>query len=370
MTSASHAAASPAGSGDRYAWVDFAKGFCIIAVVAMWVSRGMHNESGLLYYFVAFAKPFRMPDFFLISGLFLSRVIDRPWRSYLDTKVVHYLYFLLLWTLIIVPATWVLKKAPGSATEAGAWLLAALYKPEGALWFILMLPVYFVVTRLLRRVPPWVVLPAAALAMIFPLHSGIHPLDWFGEYFVFFYAGHVLAGRFFSLADWAGRRPGLAIAAVALWAAFNAAVVKLLLPADLMLLKSLAGSESGAQSLSLALLLVLGFLGISALVLLSRLVSTWRGAAWLNYLGRNSIVVYLGFYVPMLLIQWAWRHWGLGLNPTLVAVGTWVATVLTALLVYWSLRSTALAFLYQRPAWAQLAPASTPALMRPAHGNS
>jgi uncharacterized membrane protein YcfT len=29
---------------------------------------------------VAFAKPFRMPDFFLISGLFLARVIGRPVR--------------------------------------------------------------------------------------------------------------------------------------------------------------------------------------------------------------------------------------------------------------------------------------------------
>ncbi len=30
---------------------------------------------------VAFAKPFRMPDFFMISGLFLARVIDRDWRD-------------------------------------------------------------------------------------------------------------------------------------------------------------------------------------------------------------------------------------------------------------------------------------------------
>jgi uncharacterized membrane protein YcfT len=47
---------------------------------------------------VAFAKPFRMPDFFLISGLFLARVIDRDWRTYLDRKVVHFVYFYLLWT--------------------------------------------------------------------------------------------------------------------------------------------------------------------------------------------------------------------------------------------------------------------------------
>ena len=46
---------------------------------------------------VAFARPFRMPDFFMISGLFLASVIDRDWRNYLDRKVVHFAYFYLLW---------------------------------------------------------------------------------------------------------------------------------------------------------------------------------------------------------------------------------------------------------------------------------
>ncbi len=49
---------------------------------------------------VAFAKPFRMPDFFMISGLFLARVIDRDWRTYLDRKVVHFAYFYVLWVTI------------------------------------------------------------------------------------------------------------------------------------------------------------------------------------------------------------------------------------------------------------------------------
>ena len=44
---------------------------------------------GFFHTVVAFAKPFRMPDFFLLSGLFLSRVIDRDWKTYLDRKVVH-----------------------------------------------------------------------------------------------------------------------------------------------------------------------------------------------------------------------------------------------------------------------------------------
>lgn len=342
----------PQPPADRYAWVDFAKGLCIVAVVAMWVSRGMNNESGLLWYFVAFAQPFRMPDFFLISGLFLARVIDRPWRGYLDTKVVHYLYFLVLWTCIIVPATWALKEMPESPAQAGSWLLAALYKPVGALWFIMMLPVYFVATRLLRQVPAWVVLPIAALLKIFPSHTGIHPLDWFGEYFVFFYAGHVFANRFFELADWAGRHPRQAVAALLAWTVFNGALVKL------------------QWSANLVVSLGLGFLGISALVLLSRLISGWRSMAWLNYLGRNSIVIYLGFYLPMLWMRWAVAQWGQGLGPNAIALGTWGVSVGAALLFFWAVRRTPLGFLYQRPAWAHMAPQSSTGGLRRTPANA
>ena len=58
------------------------------------------GQTGFMHLLVAFAKPFRMPDFFLISGLFLSVVIDRDWRTYLDRKVVHFAYFYVLWVTI------------------------------------------------------------------------------------------------------------------------------------------------------------------------------------------------------------------------------------------------------------------------------
>ena len=57
-----------------------------------------------------FAKPFRMPDFFLISGLFLARAIDRDWTTYLDRRVWHFVYFYVLWLTIQIGF-----KAPGLA---------------------------------------------------------------------------------------------------------------------------------------------------------------------------------------------------------------------------------------------------------------
>src|SRR5215470_2859273 len=87
---------SAAGTAPRVDWVDYAKGICIVMVVMMHSVLGVElaaGETGFMHAVVMFAKPFRMPDFFLISGLFLPLVIDRDWRTYLDRKVVHFAYF-------------------------------------------------------------------------------------------------------------------------------------------------------------------------------------------------------------------------------------------------------------------------------------
>ena len=109
----------------RIDWVDYAKGICIVMVVMMHSVLGVEaaaGQTGFMHAFVAFAKPFRMPDFFLISGLFLAVVIDRDWRTYLDRKVVHFAYFYVLWVTIQFGF-----KAPGFAAEAGWRHVGFLY---------------------------------------------------------------------------------------------------------------------------------------------------------------------------------------------------------------------------------------------------
>src|SRR5919106_392128 len=123
----------------RVDWVDYAKGFCIVMVVMMHSTLGVEaaaGREGWMHALVAFAKPFRMPDFFLISGLFLARVIDRDWKTYLDRKVVHFAYFYLLWMTIQFAF-----KAPALAHGEGMQELARVYalsliEPFGTLWFI------------------------------------------------------------------------------------------------------------------------------------------------------------------------------------------------------------------------------------------
>src|SRR6476619_5551145 len=127
----------------RVDWVDYAKGFCIIMVVMMHSTLGVEAAAGQqswMHLLVAFARPFRMPDFFLISGLFLARVIDRDWRTYLDRKVVHFAYFYVLWVTIQF-----VVKAPNLISTMGIagtvlFYFESFIEPFGTLWFIYLLP--------------------------------------------------------------------------------------------------------------------------------------------------------------------------------------------------------------------------------------
>src|SRR6266511_340516 len=118
---------------ERVDWVDYAKGFCIVMVVMMHSTIGVEQAA--------------------------------------DRVVAHFAYFYALWVTIQFAF-----KAPVFAGQYG-WLgVAYLYlesfvEPFGTLWFIYLLPIFFVVTKTARafRVPPilvWLVLAALEIAPV------------------------------------------------------------------------------------------------------------------------------------------------------------------------------------------------------------
>src|SRR3981189_2316589 len=208
MTAVPHAA-------ERIDWVDYAKGICIVMVVMMHSVLGVEvaaDQTGFMHALVAFAKPFRMPDFFLISGLFLSVVIDRDWRTYLDRKVVHFAYFYVLWVTIQFGF-----KAPGFAAETG-WphvgfmYLESFLEPFGTLWFIYLLPVFFLVTKLSLRMSSLTVWGVGAVLEMAYIATGWTVIDEFCTRFVYFFSGYLFANYVFVLSNRARAYPALALA--------------------------------------------------------------------------------------------------------------------------------------------------------------
>lgn len=347
------------GQTDRTLWIDAAKGLCIILVVLFHATLGVEKDIGQLTWMhsvIEWAKPFRMPDFFLISGLFLSARIARPWREFLDAKVWHFAYFYVLWFHIHFAL-----RLKGTINEAGTdgalrQYLEAYIDPFGSLWFIYLLAVFCIVAKLVRQQPAWLVMGFGLAAHVAMPHTGIFLIDEFFSRFVFFYTGFAFAPAILAYARSVARMPTTLLAgSLALWAIVNT-----------------LGMSTGMANVPL---FELGFaaLGIAAVIAtcvaltrqtaLQRLVSGRQNLAKrlslrmgnaLAYFGRNSIVIYLAFTIFMALTRTitlkGTAHLGLAVDGGLIALASAVAGLSGALILHLLVRNTAFKFLFERPA--------------------
>jgi uncharacterized membrane protein YcfT len=328
---AGHANAS---RSDRVDWVDYAKGICIVMVVMMHSVLGVElarGETGFMHALVTFAKPFRMPDFFLISGLFLPLVINRDWRIYLDRKVVHFAYFYVLWVTIQFGF-----KAPAFAAEtgwahAGYLYLESFIEPFGTLWFIYLLPIFFVVTKATRALPPLLIFGIAALLEMMHISTGWTVIDEFAARFVYFFTGYWLANEVFALSDRARVRPWLALLGLALWAIANESLVK-----------------AGVSDWPLISLL-LGLAGAGAVVTIGTLLARAQWLTFLRFCGEHSIVIYLAFFLPMAATRTLLLRAGIIHDVGTISLTVTVVALFGALAI-WRLALRAGAnFLFERP---------------------
>lgn len=340
----------------RVDWVDIAKGICIVFVVMMHSTLGVAErvgDTGFMGAIVEFARPFRMPDFFLISGLFLGLVIDRPWRRYLDRKVVHFAYFYVLWLIIQFAF-----KAPGMAMENGAGyaagqFLLAFIEPFGTLWFIYILPVFFLFTRLTRSLPVWLVFAWAAVMEMLPVHTGWLVFDEFASRYVYFFAGYAFANHIFDLAKWCRGNVIPALGLLGVWAAVNAALVFTPAPAAMAsfgFAEPIAAHGLGGLPV---ISFILGLAGACAIVATASLLSLVDWSWPVSWLGARSIVVYLAFFLPMATARIVLVKTGIIDSGALIAFLVTASGVIGPVLLYLAVQWTGYGkFLFERPQWA------------------
>jgi uncharacterized membrane protein YcfT len=158
------------GAARREIWADAAKGACILMVVLWHVVEKHYLEitwrislpiPGVWGTFVEQLLPLRMPLFFTISGLFAANAVNRPWPVVRRSKVARFYYLFLLWVLI---HTAVLSFTPDFDTARARGpleLLEEITITPPNLWYLYALALYFTVAKVVRRVPPPVVLGSA-----------------------------------------------------------------------------------------------------------------------------------------------------------------------------------------------------------------
>jgi uncharacterized membrane protein YcfT len=260
---------------------------------------------------------------------------------------VHFFYFYVLWVTIQFAF-----KAPVFAAEMG-WrgvgfaYLEAFIEPFGTLWFIYLLPIFFVVVKLTRGLP-WIAIWLVGAALeIAPIHTGWTVIDEFASRFVYFYSGYIFATRIFDFAAAVQRAPAAAIGGLILWGIANGVLVFM--------------GYGDLPFMSLAL----GFVGAAAVVAVAALMAKTELFQSLRYCGANSIVIYLAFFLPMAVTRTVLLKTGVITDLGTISLIVTTAGVIGALVWYWAVRRTPLRFLFERPAWTKLRPARAPA-MQPA----
>jgi uncharacterized membrane protein YcfT len=322
--------------------VDTAKGICIILVVLMHSTLGVEKAVGSeswLHQFILWARPFRMPDFFLISGLFLANRIAAPWRDYLDAKVVHFAYFYVLWMTIQF-----VVKAPSLYSEGSSldvfWAYASgLVQPYASLWFIYLLAVFFLLVKALRPVSPPIVLALGAVLEILSIETGSVLVDEFAQRFIYFYSGYLFAPYVFAFARRMRTSPMvLVLPVLGLWVWLNSLM-----------------AASGLSTLPL-IGLALGYLGSFAVVAIAVLVTRLKLGDVLRYCGEHSIAIYLAFILFMAPVRILLLKAGIIQDTGLMALAVTAAAIAGPLLMFRFCRVVRLNFLFARPAAFRLKP--------------
>ncbi len=343
----------------RIEWVDFAKGISIIMVVMLHVSLGVQKalaDCTWFAYIVEWARPFRIPAFFLLSGLFLSRRLNWPWRDFIDRRVVHFAWFYIVWLTISFAF-----KGAAFAREYGVEGTLKLYAlsfidPFGTLWFIYLLAIFAVATKLLKDVPAWIVWPAAALLEALPIHTGWMVIDEFASRFVYFYTGVIAAQQVFRFAEMVKRftLPAL-FASLLLFAVIDAGLVF----NDMATLPGISLALGLAGSLAVA----------AAGVWLHRAATTLPGAGWLDafrYLGQHTLTIYVSYFLFMASLRTVLVKLAPGLGPDVISVIVLVAAITGPLVLQALLKGTVLRYLFERPAWFSILPRRPRRHMQPA----
>ena len=331
---------SATAAHQRIDWVDYAKGICIILVVMMHSTYGVQEALGQTSWvdgFIKWAQPFRMPDFFLISGLFLASRINRPWRAYADTKILHFGYFYVLW--MTIQAAFKGWQGPDGVAGLPEYWLTALVEPLGTLWFIYVLMIFFVAVKLLKNVPIWLVWPVAAALEMAQIHTGWVAIDESAHRFVYFYSGYIMAPYIMNFAAKVARieAPTL-LALLGSWAILNLWMV-----------------ENGTAFLP-GLSIIMGFAGCGAVITVAQLMSRVNWFNAIRYCGENTLPVYLAFFLFMAATRIILIKTAIITDGGTISVIVTAAGVIGPLVLHWIAMRTPARFLFVRPEWARLTP--------------
>lgn len=297
----------------HFSWVDAAKGFGIILVVVGHTVRGLVSSDIMTWtptsrFVDAWIYAFHMPLFFLLSGLFLFRSMEKLWGEFAWEKIKTIAYPYFVWSLITLALKDVLGEWANHPYDLGD-LPQIFYQPIDQFWFLYVLFVLsFIVSALLKiEVRPWAIL---VLAIV--LYPGLY-LDFSYGLGIL----HLTAVMAIYVAI------GVVIGSSRNLQALSGIQVHWLVVAAVV--GAIASSLAGWVEPSYRVLFqpVLAVSGVTAVIALSLLIDKTKVGAAIQFLGRYSLEIYVAHTIASAGVRIALLKFGNISDPALhLVLGT------------------------------------------------
>ena len=197
-------------SSNRLAWIDYARGVCIILVCFRHCMEGMKQAGLPLYNYPALEVlnicfySFRMPLFFIISGLFLSSgLVKKGLGNYVNSRFKIVFYPLLVWGSIQITMQFLMRSYVNAHREPVDYL-NLIINPRRIEQFWYLNALFFVgalyaLVKMAFRLNHWQQL---VLGMIFYTIAGMlrftetngYLLTDILNYYIYFCIGDIISG--------------------------------------------------------------------------------------------------------------------------------------------------------------------------------
>lgn len=282
----------------RLVWMDFARGICILLVIVFHARPAMQvyapmslTEPFLLDTFNRFFAPYRMPLLMFLSGMLLHKSLAKDTRHYVQGKFTQIFWPFLIFSMLILFV--------GDRLTLINMLKVPISSPT-LLWYLWFLVAFYLLTLAFvkARVPLWAV-AVASLALV-PFLPDIQRIPRFAFLFFFFLAGHLAMTMMHRSA-----RGTLQLGPLPLGRLTGAIGLVLTVIGGYI-------SVTGG-SIKYDVLHVWAPLGLAVLMLtVGPLYRTTSATAWLEWIGRNSLVFYvIHFPVQMVTAQFMYGSSGI-----------------------------------------------------------
>lgn len=145
----------------RIEWIDLVKATSVLLVVFMHASGTLLDLAGpgtvpmALQHFNHAVEPLRMPIFFLVSGMLAASAIHRPWRA-TTSRTLGMVYLYVLWMVGLMG----FKLFFGVTSPEP---VSSVIFAKSGFWYLYAMALFFVIAKLLRHQPAWLVVAIALL---------------------------------------------------------------------------------------------------------------------------------------------------------------------------------------------------------------